>query len=62
VQLSIVVGTDRRAHDIEITKSLDPGLDANAIASIKTWRFQPGMKNGKPVAVRAKVEVNFRLR
>ena len=31
------------------------------IASIKTWRFQPGTKNGKPVPVRAKIEVNFRL-
>ncbi len=61
VVLTIVVGTDQRAHDIKVTKSLDPGLDANAIASIRSWRFQPGMKNGKPVPVRAKIEVNFRL-
>jgi len=59
--LTMVVGTDQRAHDIKVSKSLDPGLDANAISSIKTWRFQPGTKNGKPVAVRANVEVNFRL-
>lgn len=61
VVLTIVVGTDQRAHDIKVTKSLDSGLDANAIASIRSWRFQPGMKNGKPVPVRANVEVNFRL-
>ncbi|HTW67357.1 MAG TPA: M56 family metallopeptidase [Bryobacteraceae bacterium] len=61
VLLTIVVGTDHRAHEVKVTKSLDPGLDANAVASIKTWRFQPGMKDGKPVAVRAKIEVNFRL-
>ena len=61
VILTMVVGTDQRAHDIKVTKSLDRGLDANAIASVKTWRFQPGTKNGKPVPVRANVEVNFRL-
>jgi protein TonB len=61
VALVMVVGVDQRAHDIKVTKSLDPGLDASAIASIKTWRFQPGTKNGKPVQVRANVEVNFRL-
>jgi TonB family protein len=61
VGLTIVVGTDQRAHDIKITKSLDPGLDASAINSIKTWKFQPGTKNGKPVSVRAQVDVNFRL-
>ncbi len=61
VHLTIVVGTDQRAHDIKITKSLDPGLDANAITSIRTWRFQPGTKDGKAVPVQAKVEVNFRL-
>jgi len=61
VKLTIVVGTDQRAHDIKITKSLDPGLDASAINSIKTWKFQPGTKNGKPVPVHANVQVNFRL-
>jgi TonB family protein len=61
VALVMVVGVDQRAHDIKVTKSLDPGLDASAVASIKMWRFQPGAKNGKPVPVRAKIEVNFRL-
>ena len=61
VALVMVVGVDQRAHDIKVTRSLDPGLDASAVTSIKTWRFQPGSKNGKPVPVRAVIEVNFRL-
>jgi len=61
VGLTIVVGTDQRAHDIKVVKSLDKGLDASAIASIRSWKFQPGTKDGKPVPVRAKVDVNFRL-
>jgi TonB family protein len=62
VQLTMVVGTDQRVHDIKVTKSLDLGLDANAIACIRTWRFQPAMKDGKAVPVQAKIEVNFHLR
>jgi len=62
VALAMVVGVDQRAHDIKVTRSLDPGLDASAVRSIKTWRFQPGSKNGKAVPVRAVIEVNFRLR
>jgi len=61
VVLSIVVGTDQRAHDIKVTKSLDPGMDANAIAAIKAWQFQPGTRKGKPVPVRATIQVNFKL-
>jgi len=61
VALAIVVGTDQRVHDIKVTKSLTPGLDASAVSAVRTWRFQPGSKNGKPVSVRAKIEVNFRL-
>lgn len=62
VVLSIVVGVDQTVHEIRVIQPLDPGLDANAIASIRTWRFQPGTKDGKPVAVRAVVQVNFRLK
>lgn len=61
VELTLVVGVDQVAHDIKVTKSLDPGLDAKAVAAIKTWKFQPGTKNGKPVPVLAHVQVNFRL-
>ncbi len=61
VVLSFVVGLDHMAHDIKVTKSLDPGLDASAIASVKKWKFEPGTKNGKPVPVLAHVQVNFKL-
>lgn len=61
VLLSIVVGVDQAVHDIRVIQPLDPGLDANAVASIRTWRFQPATKDGKPVSVRAMIQVNFRL-
>lgn len=61
VLLSVVVGTDGMAHDISVIKSLDAGLDRMAAEAIEKWHFAPGTRNGEPVAVRASIEVNFRL-
>jgi TonB family protein len=61
VKLLVVVGTDQLVHEIKVTKSVTLGLDANAVAAVRTWKFEPGTKDGKPVAVRATIEINFRL-
>jgi protein TonB len=61
VQLSIVVNTSGKATDIKVTKSLGMGLDEKAVEAIQKWLFKPGTNQGKPVNVRALVEVNFRL-
>ena len=61
VLLNVVVGTDRLAHDISVAKGLGTGLDEKAIEAITNWQFQPGTLNGEPVAVHARIEVNFRL-
>jgi TonB family protein len=61
VLLSMVIGTDGLAHDISVVKGLDPGLDRNAAEAVEQWRFAPGTLKGEPVAVRATIEVNFRL-
>ena len=64
VIMTAVVRTDGRPDDIEITQSLDTeyGLDEQAVAALSQWRFEPGLKDGKPVAVRITVEMRFTLR
>jgi len=61
VVLTLVVNAQGRADDIKVTQSLDPGLDANAVAAVGQWLFKPGMKDGQPVDVAVRIEVNFRL-
>jgi TonB family protein len=61
VMLSMVIGTDGLAHDISVTKSLDPGLDRKAAEAVEQWHFAPGALKGEPVAVQAVIEINFRL-
>jgi TonB family protein len=61
VQLSLIVEEDGSASDVKVSRPLGLGLDENAIDAVKQWRFQPGLKEGKPVRVIATVQVNFRL-
>ena len=61
VTLSVVVGTDGRAEDIQVTRGLGMGLDEKAIEAVQQWVFRPGTLQGSPVRTRAVLEVNFRL-
>lgn len=62
--LSGVVDVDGRLRDIRVVRSLDAafGLDQEAIACVGQWRFRPGTRAGKPVAVHVTIEVAFNLR
>lgn len=59
--LWLVVGPDGRTRDIRVARTLGLGLDQKAIEAVKQWKFEPAMKDGKPVAVQVNVEVTFRL-
>ncbi len=59
--LWLIVGPDGKPRDVKVARSLGMGLDEKAIEAVRNWKFQPAMKDGKPVAVQINVEVNFRL-
>jgi TonB family protein len=61
VSLSVVVDEQGIPRDIKVVRPLGLGLDERAIQAVARWRFRPGLKNGRPVRVRATVEVSFRL-
>ena len=64
VWLECVVLPDGSVGDVRVTRSLDQlfGLDQEAIAAARRWRFKPGMTNGKPVPVAITIELTFTLR
>jgi TonB family protein len=61
VLLAIVIDDKGNPRDLRVVRPLGLGLDEKAIEAVQKWRFRPGYLNGKPVAVAATVEVNFRL-
>jgi TonB family protein len=62
VLLYIQVDPSGRAINMRVLHSLGGGLNEKAMEAVRKWKFNPGMKDGKPVTVEAQVEVNFRLR
>jgi len=64
VMMKAVIRTDGTAGDIAIVQSLDSqyGLDEQAVAALRQWRFEPGRKAGKPVPVRVTIEMRFTLK
>jgi TonB family protein len=61
VVLGAEISPDGIPQNISVVRSLDPGLDANAVTALSQWRFNPGMKDGEPVTVAVRIEVNFHL-
>ena len=59
--LYVEVGADGRPRNIRVVRTLGLGLDEKAMEAVKTWKFEPGMKDGKPVAVAVNIEVTFHL-
>jgi TonB family protein len=61
VILRCVIGSDGRAHEISVQRSLGMGLDEKAKEAVMQWKFEPARKDGQAVAVYVDIMVNFRL-
>ena len=60
VELRAVIQPDGTATNIEVVQGAPYDLDANAVDTVKHWRFNPAIgPNGKPVAVISPIEVTY---
>jgi periplasmic protein TonB len=62
VPLECVVLPNGTVADVKVVRSLEPGLDENAVKALRKWTFKPGTKDGKPVAVKVSVDMTYSLR
>jgi len=59
--LGLIVDANGHPTNIRVLNALGMGLDEKAIESVKNWKFEPGKKDGRDVAVEIAVEVDFHL-
>jgi TonB family protein len=64
VSLEAVVLADGSVGKVTVVRSLDStyGLDQQAIDALSQWKFRPGTRDGKPVAVMVTIEMTFSLK
>jgi TonB family protein len=62
VWIELIVTSDGVVCDPRVIRSLDPDLDAEAVAAVKNWRFAPGRKGRVPVDVAITVAMDFSIR
>jgi TonB family protein len=62
VVVSVVITEKGIPEDVRVTKSAAPDLDENAVAAVRQWKFEPALKDGKPVKVKTRIEVNYHLK
>jgi TonB family protein len=58
--LSLIVDASGIPQDLCLIKSAGYGLDANAANAVRQYKFDPAIKDGKPVPTRITIEVDFR--
>lgn len=62
VVLYAIIRKDGSVDSIQLVKSIDPRLDANAMEALAQWKFRPAEKHGEPVDLEAVVHIPFRSR
>jgi len=59
VLIALIVTSKGEPDDVKVVRSLEKDVDQSAVDAVKQWRFEPGTKDGKPVAVKISVEIRF---
>lgn len=60
--LRIRITAEGNVAELEVVStSGHPILDAAAVSAVRTWRFLPAMRNGRPVATTVRLPVRFAL-
>ena len=61
VILEAVIDKQGRVSNVRILKSLHSTLDAEAMAAVKDWTFEPARQGDRPVSVYYTLTINFQI-
>jgi periplasmic protein TonB len=64
VTVECVVEPNGECGEVRVLRAFNPpfGLDQEALAAARRWRFKPGMREGEPVPVLVNLEIEFTIR
>ena len=59
--IAVIIDAQGNPERVQVVRHLGMGLDKKAVEAVKQYKFEPGTRLGKPVAVEVNIEVNFRF-
>jgi periplasmic protein TonB len=59
VTVALVISSKGVPRNVHVVKGLDKEVDQNTVEAVEQWRFAPAQKDGKPVAVKVSLEIQF---
>ena len=63
VPLEAVIAGDGSVQSVRVlTAEVHPDLATAAVDAVRQWKFEPTLLNGKPVPIKMKVTIDFRLK
>lgn len=61
LELEFTVRPDGSVHNVEVVDSLHPLCDSAAVEGVRSVKFVPAKHDGRPIPIRMKLPVRFRL-
>jgi TonB family protein len=62
ISVDAVLNSEGKLENVRIIRGLPNGLNEATLATMKTWRCNPALKDGKPVFTLVQFEVHFEFR
>ena len=59
VVMLVGINAKGRVELVHVLRASNPAFEDSAVFTVKTWRFSPAKKDGKPVPVQVTVEMKF---
>jgi TonB family protein len=61
VLVECIVTKKGKVVGAEVVKSTHPGIEEPVLMALRFWKFEPGIKDGEPVAVRLRIPFSFTI-
>ena len=59
--MEAIVDDNGRVQNVRVTRSVREDLDDAAVATLKTWRFEPARKDGQAVPAQLTITMTFNV-
>ncbi len=61
IRVRVTIDENGQASDVRVLSSVDRALNRRIVKAVEQWRFEPAVRDGKAVKVRAVMPIELKL-